>query len=100
MKSVTQENFEQEVLSVDGPVLVDVYADWCGPCKKMTPTVEKLSQDYNVCKMNMDDGMDLCKQYNISAIPAFLFFKNGELVETKVGIQKGSDLRTTLDKLS
>ena len=92
VKTFNSNNFEQEVLHAQEPVLVDVWAPWCGPCNAMTPVVIEVSRDFTVGKLNMDENLDLCREYNVSAIPTFLFFKNGELVDRLVGIQSGSEL--------
>ena len=76
--------FEEEVLNSDLPVLVDFYADWCGPCKMMAPIVEKLAEEYDgkikVGKCNTDDNMPLTQKYRVASIPTFIIFKGGEAV--------------------
>ena len=82
-------NFEAEVLQSDLPVLVDFYADWCGPCKMMSPMVEQLAGSFEgklkVCKLNVDDAQDIAARYGVMSIPTFIFFKGGEAVHQTVG---------------
>lgn len=100
---LTSDNFEAEVLNSDKPVLVDFYADWCGPCKMMMPVVEKMAEKYDgkikVGKINSDDESALAAKYNIMSIPSFLLFKNGEVVETLTGAMPADVLAGKLDSL-
>jgi thioredoxin 1 len=86
---LTDGNFGQEVLKSDIPVLVDFYADWCGPCTMMAPIVEDLSEDYKgvvkVGKVNVEEYPDLSSKYSVINIPTFLLFKDGQITETIVG---------------
>ncbi len=97
----TEENFENEVLKSDIPVLVDFYADWCGPCKMMMPVIEKLAEKYDgkvkVGKVNSDDNGDLASRYNIMSIPSFLIIKNGEVVDSAMGAMPIDALAAKLD---
>ncbi len=99
----TESNFEAEVLKSDIPVLVDFYADWCGPCKMMMPVVDKLAHTYEgkikVGKINADEEGDLAGRYGIMSIPSFLIFKNGEVVETLTGAMSGETLAAKLDSV-
>ncbi len=97
----TEQNFEEEVIKSDTPVLVDFYADWCGPCKMMMPIVEKLAETYDgkikVGKVNSDEEGNLAGKYNIMSIPSFLIFKNGEVVDSALGAMSMEALAKKLD---
>lgn len=85
---VTVDNFEQEVLQADKPVLVDFYADWCGPCKMMSPVVDEVAEeepDVKVCQINIDENMDIAQKYRVMSIPTFIAFKNGEEAGRQIG---------------
>ncbi len=85
----TTANFEAEVLQSDIPVLVDFYAEWCGPCKMMGPIVEKMEEKYagkvKVGKLNVDDNMEIAQKYGVVSIPTFICFKNGQVADTFMG---------------
>jgi len=85
----TDENFEEEVIKSEIPVLVDFYAEWCGPCKMMAPVIDELSGEYDgkwkIGKCNVDDAPQMAQKYGIQSIPTLLFFKNGEVVNQKMG---------------
>ena len=92
---LTVENFEQEVLQAEKPVLVDFYADWCGPCKMMAPAVEELANEQDdviVGKLNVDFAPELARTYKVFSIPTLILFKNGEAVEKRVGVQSKAEL--------
>ena len=92
----TVANFEEEVLQSDLPVLVDFYADWCGPCKMMAPIVERIAKEYDgqikVGKCNIDANMPLAQKYRVASIPTFVIFKAGEPVATYMGAMSADDL--------
>lgn len=94
-------NFEQEVLKSDVPVLVDFYADWCGPCKMMGPVVETLAEDYagkvKVGKVNVDENTELALRYGVQSIPSFKVFKNGQIVGDALGAVGQEKLESLLD---
>ena len=91
--SVTKLNvqsFDQEVLHSNKPVLVDFYADWCGPCKMLSPVVEEIageSDAYRVCKINVDDAPEIAARYRVMSIPTLIVFKNGDAAARTVGVQ-------------
>lgn len=100
---LTDENFEQEVLNAQGPVLVDFWATWCGPCRMLAPVVEELAKEYEgrvkVCKLDVDQGMNASAKYRISTVPTLIFFKNGEVVSQAVGLQSKAVLTEKLNAL-
>lgn len=92
---LTSENFEQEVLKSDIPVLVDFWADWCGPCKRLGPIVEEVANevtDVKICKVNIDEEDSLALKYRVMSIPTLILFKNGEKAATSVGAISKSEL--------
>lgn len=96
----TDANFQNEVLSSDQPVLVDFWAPWCGPCKMIAPTVDAVATEFSgkarVGKLNTDDNPKTATAYNISAIPALLVFKGGQIVDRFVGVVNKDKLATSL----
>ena len=85
---LNSENFEAEVIASDVPVLVDFYATWCGPCKMVAPIIEEIANertDVKVCKLDVDEAIDIARQYQIASIPTLLLFHGGEVVNKAVG---------------
>lgn len=92
---VSNENFENEVLKSDVPVLVDFWAPWCGPCMMLGPIIEDIAEenaDIKVCKVNVDENPDLAVEYKIMNIPTIVAFKNGEIYKKSVGIISKSEI--------
>ena len=98
----TADNFEAEVLQSPVPVLVDFYADWCNPCRMMGPVVAKMASEFEgkleVGKCNIDENMELARNYQVSSIPAFLVFKNGQPVANYVGSMPAAELKAKLQE--
>ncbi|HHV09246.1 MAG TPA: thioredoxin [Clostridiales bacterium] len=97
----TDANFQKEVLESNIPVLVDFYADWCGPCKMIAPIVAELAEEYKdtfkIGKLNVDDSPETAQKYRVMSIPTLIIFKNGAAVETVVGAVPKKALQEKLD---
>jgi thioredoxin 1 len=98
---VTDDTFEQEVLQSPMPVLVDYWADWCGPCKMISPILDEVAKEYagrlKVCKLNIDENQQIPPKYGIRGIPTLMIFKNGNVEATKVGALSKSQLTAFVD---
>ena len=96
-KAVTDESFRQDVLEAPGPVLVDFWAEWCGPCKAVAPVLDELAKDYagklTVAKVNIDDNPVTPNEYAVRGIPTMLLFRDGKLLDQKVGAMPKSALK-------
>jgi len=98
--SINSNNFESEVLNADSVVLVDFWADWCGPCRMLAPILEEISDeraDVKICKVNVDEESELATKYNIMSIPTIIVFKDGEIFKRVVGAQSKQAILSILD---
>lgn len=98
---VTENDFKEIVLDSDKPVLVDFWAQWCGPCQSMGPIVEELAdelQDIKVCKLDIEEAAEIARKYRVMSIPTFLVFEGGEVVKRTVGGQTKAELLAFLGK--
>ena len=100
--NVTDENFNTEVLKSDKPIVVDFWAEWCGPCKQIGPILEEISKEYSdkitIGKLDVDENPETPGKFQIRGIPTMLLFNNGELIDTKVGMSSKTDLTEWIDK--
>ena len=97
---LTKDNFEQEVLKSEKPVLVDFYADWCGPCQMLSPIVDEVAEerdDIKVGKINVDEQMELAMRFQVSSIPMLIVFKDGKAVAKSVGYRPKSEIAAMVE---
>mgnify|MGYP005781665459 CR=1 FL=1 len=96
VKTITSENFEQEVLKAEKTVLIDFWAEWCGPCRMLSPVVDQVAEEMGdqiiVGKVNVDEQPALAQKFNIMSIPTLLVFKNGSVVQTSVGVRPKQEI--------
>jgi len=98
---ITKSNFDEEVLKSDLPVLVDFYAEWCGPCKSLAPLIEEIANEYEgkvkVCKANIDADGGLAEYYNVMSVPTLMVFKNGEQAGMMIGYRPKKDIENLIN---
>lgn len=99
--NVTSENYESEVLKSEKIVLIDFYADWCGPCKMMSPVIDEIAEEMKetvkVGKINVDENQDLAMEYGVMSIPTIVVLKNGEVQKTFVGVTDKEEIKQALN---
>ena len=102
--SLTQENFEKEVIQSATPVLVDFWAQWCNPCRALTPILDELAEEYDgrvrIGKVNIDEQQTLASQYGVRAIPTLLLFHQGQVADQIVGLRSKRDLKASFDRVA
>lgn len=98
---ITSENYEKEVLKSDKPVLIDFYADWCGPCRMMSPIIdeiaEEMSGEVKIGKINVDENQDLAMEYGVMSIPTIVILENGKVKKTFVGVRDKNEIKEALE---
>ena len=100
----TEQNFQQEVEQSQGLVLVDFFAEWCGPCRVMGPIIEEIAEEYKnkqgikIGKLNIDENSQIAEKYSVMSIPTLIFFKDGKKIEQLVGLQDKDSLKNLIDK--
>ncbi|MGC4082748.1 MAG: thioredoxin [Vicinamibacterales bacterium] len=102
VQTFTDSNFDQSVLQNGQPVLVDFWAEWCGPCKRLGPTIDQLAQEYagkvTIGKLNVDENPNTAIKFQIRGIPAVMLFKGGQIVESVVGLAPKEEFKKAIDK--
>ncbi len=97
---LTSENFDKEIKQYAGVALIDFYADWCGPCKMVSPIVDEIAETqdtYKICKVNVDEASDLAADFSVMSIPTLVVMKNGELVDTHIGLASKAKIMAMLE---
>ena len=98
---ISSENYEKEVLKADKPVIIDFYADWCGPCKMMSPIIDEIAEEkadsIKVGKVNVDENQDLAMEYGVMSIPTIVMIKNGKVEKTFVGVRDKNEILSAID---
>ncbi len=103
LKNINSSEFENEVINANSPVVVDFWAEWCGPCKALTPILDEISEEIGekakMVKVNVDENGDIAEKYGIRGIPTLLFFKDGELKNTLVGNQPKTEILKSIEEM-
>lgn len=97
--NITKDNFNKEVMHSEKPVLIDFWANWCGPCKMLSPTVDEIAEelsDVKVCKVNIDEQPEIAKQFQVMSIPTLVMVKNGMIVNRSVGVKPKSAITSMI----
>ena len=101
-QATSDANFEKDVLNSSVPTIVDFWAEWCGPCKMLTPTIDEIAEEYSdkftIGKLNVDQNSEIAAEYGVRSIPCLLFFNKGKVQEQIVGVVKKSEIVSTLEK--
>ena len=103
VKSIKEDAFEEEVVKSELPVLIDFWAEWCGPCKEVSPILEEISTEMSdsikIVKVNIDENPNIPSQYGVQSIPTLIIFKKGEVVATKIGMSSKNELLSWINTL-
>lgn len=101
---ISSENYEEEVLKADKPVIIDFYADWCGPCRMMSPIIDEIAEEkvdnIKVGKVNVDENQDLAMEYGVMSIPTIVIIKNGKVEKTFVGVREKNEILGAIGNIS
>ncbi len=93
--TITKQNFENEILKADKPVLVDFWASWCGPCRMLGPTIDEIAAEHpeiKVCKINIDEEAELAIRHGVMSVPTLMVFKNGKITQTAIGVRPKEEI--------
>ena len=93
--TITKQNFENEILKADKPVLVDFWASWCGPCRMLGPTIDEIAAEHpeiKVCKINIDEEAELAIRHGVMSVPTLMVFKNGKITQTAIGVRQKEEI--------